>query len=153
MAPAASRQTIASKEPAGNSSARARVAALNGDASGEAALGDQLASLAHLFTADVQARDPAAVPAGNAQRRRGEAAANVQHVLRGLHPRQLGHQVGVGIERLAQALVALGEVAEMEAVAVEQPRVVGDQIEVRAHALSGPLSAYHDRQPHPHRRP
>jgi hypothetical protein len=59
MSPAASRQTIASKEPSGNSS----VASLNEDPAGEAARGDQLASLAHLLTVDLHAGDPAAVPA------------------------------------------------------------------------------------------
>jgi len=47
---------------------------------------------------------------------------------------------------------ALGEVAEMEAVAVEQPPVVGDQVEVRADAPSG-APTHQGRQSHPHRRP
>ena len=132
---------------------RARVASPNADAIGEALGGYQLASLTHLLAADVHARDPAAVPAGDAQRRRADAAAHIQHALSLLEARQPGHQVGLGSERLAQALAALSEVAEMEAVAVEQPPLVGDQVEVRAHAPSGTPAAHQGRQSHPHRRP
>src|SRR5207247_1751999 len=58
---------------------RARVASLNEDTLREAARGDQLASLAHLLAADVDAGDPAAVKAGDAQRRRRDPAAHIQH--------------------------------------------------------------------------
>jgi hypothetical protein len=150
MSPAASEQTIASKEPSGNSSAR--VASPDADASGETSRGDEVPSLAHLLAADVHARDPAAVAAGDAQRRRREAATDVQHGRRGAHARQRGDQVSVCVERLAQALPAPREVAEMEAVAVEQAPLVGDQVEIGAHAASAPPAAHQRRQPDRHRR-
>src|SRR5256885_5616670 len=56
------------------------------------------------------------------------------------------------VERLAQALPAPREVAEMEAVAVEQAPLVGDQVEIGAYAASAPPAAHQRRQPDRHRR-
>src|SRR5438034_318817 len=76
----------------------------------------------------------AAVALGDTQCRCSDATAHVEDALPGLWACHLGHQIGVGVERLRQRLVARPEVAEVEAVAVEQTSVVGDQIEVRGDA-------------------
>src|SRR5205823_13339627 len=111
-----------------------RVPPLNDHAIGETTVGNQGTCLAHLLAAYVDAGDATAASPGDSQRWRGEAAAHVQHTLGVLEPRVLGHQVGMGVERLLQSLASAREVAEVEAVAVEEPPVIGDQIEVGAHA-------------------
>jgi hypothetical protein len=108
--------------------------------------------LAHLFSADVDPGDLAAVALGDAQRRRPDATARIKDELPRPQVRQLGYQVGVRVERLRKRLATRAEVAEMEAVAVEQARVVGDQVEVRADAGRGSSSAHQDRQRQPDRR-
>jgi len=90
--------------------------------------------LAHLLAADVDASDLTAVALGDAQRRCADAAARVKHALARLQARHLPDQVGVGVERLRQRLAARAEVSDMEVIAVEQARVVGDQVEVRRDA-------------------
>jgi hypothetical protein len=80
MSPAASRQTMASKEPSGKSSARASPPD-DPHPVRHAPLLDQLPSLADLLAADVDRRDVAAVALGDAYRGRAEAAADVEDVL------------------------------------------------------------------------
>jgi len=113
---------------------------------------DQPPSLTHLLTADVDPGDLAAVARGDAQRRRPDAAARIKHELPQLQVRHLADQVGLGVERLRQRLATRAEVADMEVVAVEQARVVGDQVEVRADAGRGSSSPHQDRQRQPGRR-
>src|SRR5207244_668765 len=91
-------------------------------------------SLAHLLAADVDPGDLAAVALGDAQRRRSDATTCIKHKLPRLQVRHLTDQVGVGVERLRQRLATRAEVTDMEAVAVEQAPVVGDQVEVCADA-------------------
>ena len=102
--------------------------------------------MAHLLAADVDPRDLAAVALGDAQRRRPDTTAHIKHELPRLQMRHLGDQVGVRVERLRQRLATRAEVTEMEVVAVEQARVVGDQVEVRADAGRGSSSPHQDRQ-------
>src|SRR5207302_7352977 len=104
----------------------------------------QLPALADLLAADVDRCDPTAVAAGDPQRRRPDATTHVQDLHPAGEPGHLGDQVGVRIQRVAQALRPLAEVAEVKAVAVEAAAAVGDQIEVGADARRGPPAA------HPH---
>src|SRR6266487_2293882 len=115
--------------------------------------GYQLMCLAHLLTADVHSGDTTSAPPGEAERWGGKATAHVQYAVGALEPRQLGHQISMGVERLSQALPSAREIAQVEAVAVEESPVVGDQIEVGANAPGCPVPANDDRQPHRRRRP
>src|SRR6266536_748635 len=113
---------------------------------------DQPPSLAHLLAADVDPGDLAAVAIGDAQRRRPDATARIKHELPRLQACHLTDQVGVRVERLRQRLATRAEVTKMEVVTVEQARLVGDQVEVRADAGRASSSPHQDRQRQPDRR-
>ena len=112
----------------------ARVGPAEGDAVGEAPLGDERGALSHLLAADVHAGDVAGVAGCHPERRRGETAADVENRLGALDAGEPGDEVGVRVEPLGERLLAVREVAEVEAVSVEQAPVVGDQVEVGADA-------------------
>jgi hypothetical protein len=68
--------------------------------------GDQLTALPDLPTADVQSDDLAVDARGDPPRRLPDAAADIQHPHPRPDPGQLADQVGLGIQRLREALPA-----------------------------------------------